>query len=306
MVQLRKFQTSYRVQDYLSKLLDSAFDLRPTTLYHYRLLSKNHVFPHLGSRKLKSLTSQDVRDTLHAVQQSAGVSPAQNTRVLLNWCFKQAMNEGLVDRNPVTGVPIPKRVHREIRPLSPREVDAIAEAIYPRYRTMVTLAAYSGLRIGELGGLKVSDIDFEKKALRVRRASTKPGMGLSEPKTASSRRSVALPEFVLDDLRQHIEQYPPPDDGRVFSTESGGLVHAQALHGVWKKACRRAGLPDTRFHDLRHTAASLAIATGAHVKAVQARMGHSNVSTTLDVYGHLFPGLDVELAEGLNALKPTG
>jgi integrase len=291
--------SSVTVETYLTGILEGSFNLRASTLYHFKLLAKNHVYPAVGHVKVRDLTSSDVRQLLVDVMADAGASPAANVRILLNKVYKQAMAEGLVERNPVASVPVPKRKPREVVPLTPEQVQRLAGCIHPRYRVAVLLSAYTGLRVSEVGGLRVADLDLDNARLHVKKAATKRGVG--EPKTAAARRSVSLPGFLVEELRAHLVAFPPTADGRVFSTGRGGLVTAESLHKVFKGAVERAGLPDnTRFHDLRHTAASLAIAVGAHPKVIQARLGHADIQTTLNVYGHLFEGMDADLAEALD------
>jgi integrase len=122
-------------------------------------------------------------------------------------------------------------------------------------------------------------------------------------KTKESRRVVTIPAFLAEELGQHLERYPSPD--LIFPGPSGGpLRRTNFGHRFWAPAVKAAGIsPMPTFHHLRHTAAALAIMEGAHPKAIQARLGHASITTTLNLYGHLFPSLDVELAERLDDVR---
>jgi integrase len=113
-----------------------------------------------------------------------------------------------------------------------------------------------------------------------------------------------IPGFVAEALAEHLAKYPPSEDGRLFSTRQGRIITAPSFRKVtWLSACKRVGLnPAPRFHDLRHTSVALAIKEGAHPKQIQSRLGHTSIQMTLDIYGHLFPGLDEELAERLDVV----
>ena len=172
------------------------------------------------------------------------------------------------------------------------------------WRAFVLTAAWGGLRFGELAALRVDRVDFLHRVVRVEDAfSEVAGRQILGPTKTGSRRSVALPRTVVDALAAHVATYPPGPDGLIFSNSHGGPVWRLGFtRRVWHPAVERAGLAPLRFHDLRHTSVALAIAAGGHAKAIQARAGHSTISTTLDRYGHLLEGLDSDLAERLDEM----
>jgi integrase len=224
---------------------------------------------------------------------------------LLAKALNLAVREGVLDRSPLKAIPRPKVERPEIRPLPIEEVEALADAIEPRYRLAVLLAAYLGLRAGEIGGLRLEDLDLERATLRVIRATRRDGgkRVLGDVKTPAGRRRISIPTFLVGEIRRHVDTYPPSADERLITTSTGGLVVSTILLRAFVEAASRLGLRRPRFHDLRHSAASLMIAEGAHPKVIQTRLGHSNIQVTLDIYGHLFPSLDAALAAQLDTAR---
>ena len=174
-------------------------------------------------------------------------------------------------------------------------VEELIAAVPERYRALVVLAAGTGLRQGEVFGLTTGNLDFLRRSLRVERQLVlMPGQPpyLAPPKTTTSRRTVPLPDVVLEALAGHLAAFPAGDgDALVFTAPDGlGIRRNRFSEGVWVPAVERAGLPKgTGFHALRHYYASLLIRHGESVKVVQARLGHASASETLDTYSHLWP-----------------
>ncbi|HZU72224.1 MAG TPA: site-specific integrase [Acidimicrobiales bacterium] len=191
-----------------------------------------------------------------------------------------------------------------MRFLTPDEVADLAEATSPWYRTFIYTAAYTGLRWGELTGLRRKRVDLLRRTITVTEQLTAVDGKLvwGEPKTRAGRRTISISTFLADLLDQQLaERSLPGPDGLVFPNGAGNPVSAPSFtNNILTPARRRAGLIGVRFHDLRHTAVALAIAEGAHPKAIQVRMGHSSSQVTLDRYGHLFPALDEQIATGLD------
>jgi integrase len=167
----------------------------------------------------------------------------------------------------------------------------------------VYVAAYAGLRWGELAGLRVERVDLLRRTVSVVEQLTEVNgrVAFGPPKTAAARRAVNVPVGVAELLHDQLDRRA--SGGLVFPTREGGpMRRSHFRRRAWLAARARAGLDGLRFHDLRHSAVALAIAQGAHPKAIQERMGHSSVTLTLDRYGHLFPALDERIAEGLDAV----
>ncbi|HXF72084.1 MAG TPA: site-specific integrase, partial [Actinomycetota bacterium] len=191
-----------------------------------------------------------------------------------------------------------------MRPLSAREVAALAEAVPGRDRALIFVLGYAGLRIGEAAALRVGDVDLLRRRLHVRAsASEVRGRWILGSTKTDRERSVALPAFLAEELARHLEAHSSPSapEAFVFTGPGGSPLRPNNWRRrVFLPAQRAAGItPLRRIHDLRHTAAALAIEAGAHPKMVQEMLGHSSITVTLDVYGHLFPSLHDALAASL-------
>lgn len=287
---------------YAREVLSASLRLKDSTRYAYERILERHLEPVIGTVPVGEIDEVLVRRLFARIEPQ---TPATLARVkqVLSRIVGQAFREGLLARNPMHAVDVPSPKRRDIHVLSPEEVESLAAAIEPRFRAMVLLAAWGGLRIGELGALRPEDLDYERGVVHVRRALSEAAgkVTVGEPKTKSSKRTVAVPAFVMKELAAHQLAYGTPD--RIFTMPQGGWVTHQTFHRVWKAARERVE-STARFHDLRHTAVALAIRQGAHPKAIQSRLGHASITMTMDVYGHLFPGQDEEIARGLEAFEP--
>jgi Phage integrase family len=190
--------------------------------------------------------------------------------------------------------------HVVIEPVD--RVVELAAAIDPRYELLVRFAAYTGLRAGELVALRIRHLNLLRGRCEVGESATEvDGRLVWGPTKTYARRTVHLPRFLCDQLAAYLAERPHGPDDLVFTAAQGGPLREQKfVAGIFKPAAAQAGLPHRlRFHDLRHTCASLLIAQGASVKAVQAQLGHASATVTLDRYGHLFPDELQRLADRL-------
>jgi integrase len=267
-----------------------------------------YIIPELGDLPLERLTAEHI-DGLLAAELTRGLAPSsvnRHYRTIHRMC-RVAVDRGRLARNPCAKVEPPRARPTEMRFLTAKQVDQLADKIGDRYRAWVYLAAYGGLRWGEAIGLQRANIDGPRVTVAtqlVRRADGR--WERSEPKTKAGRRQVTLPGFAAKELAAHLEErVPPHPDSIVFANQAGRPLISQSFRtNVFKPALVRAGIDEqVRIHDLRHTAVALAVAAGAHPKAIQARMGHASIAVTLDRYGHLFEGIDDDLAKRLDKLK---
>jgi len=225
-----------------------------------------------------------------------------------------AVDNELLGRNPLRGVKAPRVEAEPMRFLTHEEVATLASAIDARYRALVFVAAYSGLRAGELIALRRKHVDLLHRTITVtEQVQYIAGAHVvSAPKTAAGRRSVALPRVVADALDAHMCAYAEPGaDALVFAAPEGGYLRLENFRKrVWAPAIAAAGVAPLRLHDLRHTCASLSIAAGADVKVLQHMLGHTSAALTLDRYGHLLPGQSRGVADRLDEIAggvtPTG
>jgi integrase len=308
-----------KLDDYLRLwLTDSVRDsVRPATYEGYARQVRNHLTPTLGPIKLRTLTPAHLRG-LYRDKLDSGLSPrtVQYIHVTIHKALKQALNDGLVPRNVAEAVKPPQVRREEIQPLTPEQTKRLVEFVSEdRLEALYVLAVTAGLRQGELLGLKWEDVDLDHGILRVKRTLSgikdgKPVFGT--PKTAKGRRSVKLTAKAVEALEKHRERQIEErkqlvklwrDCGLVFPTRVGTPISRHNLvTRSFKPLLVRAGLPDIRFHDLRHTCATLMLVVGTNPKVVQEMLGHANVSITLDTYSHLLPNMQGEAVGRLDNL----
>jgi len=263
----------------------------------------NHILPSFGAYRLSGIQPPDVRKWFASLNRSP--ETANGILATLSRILETAVKDGALGRNPAEHVDRrPLGLRRDMRVLTPAEIHDLADAIAPRFRSFVYLAAYSGLRFGELAALRPADVDLTRAVVHVRSTlePTPQGFRRAAPKTNSSRRTVRIPRGVANILADHLASYPGTVDA-VFTSPTGQFLdHANFLPRHFKTAVVKAGLPtELRIHDLRHTSVALAIAAGAHPKTIAVMLGHSSTRITMDRYGHLLPGLDEDLQSRLEA-----
>ncbi|MFE0271603.1 tyrosine-type recombinase/integrase [Streptomyces sp. NPDC058992] len=256
----------------------------------YRSLLRNHLGPTFDRVALGDITPAMVRAWRVArLDAGAGASSVAKSYALMRAVLMTAVEDRLIRRNPcrVKGAsvaPTPERPTATVQ-----EVYALAGAIQPRYRALVLLAAFTGLRWGELIGLRRRDLDLDAGTVRVRRNVAELHNGkrlIKEPKSAAGRRTVAIPEVIVTDLATHLAIYAEPGpDGRVFIGAKKATPRRNHFGKLWRTACDQAGIKGLHFHDLRHTGNTLAAATGASTRELMTRMGHSSARAAL-IYQH--------------------
>lgn len=277
-------------------------ELKPRTRAEYRRLLDQHVLPGLGESLLERITPTSVRNWY------ATLNPETPTRrahaySLLRSIYTTAVTDDLVPTNPcrIKAAGSSKKVH-ETRPATLPELSVIVGAMPDRYRTMVLLAAWCGLRFGELAELRRQDIDTEAGLIRVQRGVTRADgqIVVGDPKSQAGKRTVAVPPHLMETLVEHLGKHvQAPRDSLIFPARNGRHMAPSSLYAVWYPAREAAGRPDLRFHDLRHTGATLAAATGATLKELQARLGHSTVEAAMR-YQHAGADRDRAIAEALS------
>jgi integrase len=306
---------SLRVGDYLDRWLSNSVKdtVRERTYERYEEILRLHVKPALGRLKLKALTPAHVQD-FYRDRLDNGFSPAtvQKIHVILRKALSQAVSWSLVPRNAGEAVRAPRPAPKEMRPLSPDEARRLLDtAGGDRLEALYVLAIHTGMRQGELLGLKWENVDLAANAIRVRHTllRTKGRVVLGEPKTKKSRRTVHLTGAASRALEEHLERQLKVmerlgdlyrDQGLVFTTEVGTPINPSNLRKrSFAPLLQKAGLPHLRFHDLRHTCATLLLSKNIHPKYVQELLGHATVSITLDTYSHVLPGMGNQVAEAM-------
>ena len=296
---------SLTVGEYLNRWLKDVKDtVRESTYERNDQLVRLHIRPALGRIKLKALTIAHAR-WFYRERLNSGLAPAtvHKIHIVLHKALKAAVADGLTPRNVAAGLKLPRITREEIDPLSPEETRRLLDAASgDRLQALYVLAIATGLRQGELLALKWEDVDLERGVLRVRRTLTRVGgkVSLGEPKTKNSRRSVNLTAAALQAVQSHLSRqleemermgslYRP--GSLVFANEVGGIINPSNLRNrSFARLLKRAGLPpDTRFHDLRHTCATLLLSRNVNPKIVSEMLGHSSIAITLDTYSHVLP-----------------
>jgi len=281
--------------------------LRPTTRRDYRKLLDLEILPTFAAAPIASIDALAVREWLAALA-AGGLGPKRvgKARAVLSQLLDAAVEGGKLSRNVAAGVKPPKVQRAEMCFLDAGQVEALADAIDPRYATLIRFGAYSGLRPSELTALKVGRLDMLRGTVRVVEAATEVDGRLHWGGVKNHEaRTVRLPRSITDELAAHLASQSHSPDDLAFPAPLGGPMRwSKWTRRYFKPAALAAGLPERlRLYDLRHTCASLLIREGATVKAVQAQLGHATASITLDTYGHLFPDELDQLASRLEAAR---
>ena len=288
--------------------------IRPSTFTSYSGIVKKHLIPSLGRTSLDRLTVHHVADLLAGKR--AELSPRTCQYIL--FVFRNALNKavrwGMTTRNVAQLVDAPRVSHRDVNVLTPVEaLQLVKAARSDRLEALWVLALSTGLRRGELLGLTWSDIDVERRQLRVTKALQRvpeKGLVLAETKTRRGRRSIIIPIGAVEALRRHRARQAEErllagsewhERGFVFTSGRGTPLDGDNLISrPFRRVLQVAGLPAMRFHDLRHSCASLLLAQGVAPRVVMETLGHSRISVTLDTYTHVLPALQREAADAMD------
>jgi integrase len=267
-----------------------------------------HLAPLLDS-PLRAVTATRVREWHAAALRGTGgrTSISQSYR-FLRMVMNTAVREGIIARNPcqIPGAGTVKVAERPIA--SPAEIVALVDAITPRYRTAVLIAAWCGLRRGEIAGLRVSDVDLIEHTITVRKNRVEPLSSPAsahdgDPKTEAGKRTIAIPPHVIPVIRLHLDEYAGSE--RLFVSRDGTPLRGNTLYQAFVRARKRVGLDHITVHDLRHTGQTLAAQTGATLPDLMKRLGHSSMAAARR-YLHAVDGRDQEIAKALSTLAAHG
>ena len=301
--------------------------IRPSTYAEYRRTIDKHIIPELGHLKLQQLTVNRV-EAFYTRKAEDGLSASSLKQIhkVLRQALDHAVRSNLLSRNvcDIAKKALPRQTRYEIKPLTQEQAQALVSAARGRHlEALFILAIMTGMRKGELLALRWSDIDLDNGYLQVhhtlRRVSTRGYTGSgpktklteSEPKTTSSRRKIVLPPFLVDVLKKHrIRQLEERlqagnawvENNLVFCNPHGTFREPSAVYKTFQRFLKDAGLPTMRFHDLRHSAATLLLTMGVHVKVVQELLGHSSITMTLNTYSHVLPSLQKDAMDKMSDL----
>jgi len=282
--------------------------LKPTTRHSESVRVERHIRPilgHLPLDEIDGLTIQrwlasllnGVRDPRRqGAWQRRPLAPktVRNVHGVLHRIMAAAVAQRLIRTNPCTDVRLPRVPHREMRFLTEPEIARLLAAVPDHWRPLVLLLVSTGLRWGEACALRARDVDVLGCKITVLRSmqelASTAEIVITEPKTKHARRTVTIPASVAEVLAGLIAGRDRDD--LVFTAPGGGPVRTRNFRRGWIKWTRQAGLDGLRIHDLRHTHAAILISAGVPLTAVQRRLGHSSISVTSDLYGHLLPAVD--------------
>jgi integrase len=310
------------VGEFLDQWIDAAcYELRASTAASYRMIVVKRLMPRIGRLRLTSLTPAHLTKLYSILLAEGGkggraLSPrsVRYTHTVLGKALSDAVEWGLLPRNPARSAKAPKPPKPEMAVWEVEQAQRfLASVSEDRLYALWLLMLTTGLRRAEVAGLRWSDIDLAAGTIAVRstRVAVDFEVVVSEPKTAKGRRSVALDGLTVQVLRAHrkaqlVERVRAGpvwhDTGFVFVREDGVPYHPERITMIFKRRVADAAVPRIRLHDLRHTAATLALAAGIHPKIVQERLGHSSINITLDTYSHVVQGLQHEAAEKVASL----
>jgi integrase len=304
------------LSQYMGTWLPShAVRLRPNTLRQYQHFVNDYILPFLGYVRLKELRVEQIESLYQDMLGNVGPRSVRYAHSVLNRCLKDAVKRGVIPSNPANGAALPRMEQNEMRFLDESQVlQFLAAARESRYEVLYNLAVRTGMRKAEVLGLKWTDLDWQRGTIRIQRQLQRvqgQGLLLLPPKTKSGRRTIQLGQHSLQLLRarfeaQRLERAFQGDNwqehGLIFTTARGSPFDQRSMDRDYKQVLKRAGVENIRFHDLRHTAASLMLNNGIPVLVVSKILGHAKTSTTLDIYGHLIPIMQEEAARVMDEL----
>jgi integrase len=299
------------LSDYSWKWLDTRLTLRgerlrPKTRELYEGFLRLHILPTLGNVELGNLTTATIR-AWHAalLEDGPGASSVAKCYRLLRTILTTAVEDGLIVANPcaIKGAGIEPSDERVLPTLG--QVHELADTIQPQFRALVLLAAFGGLRRGELLALMRRDVDLLHRTVDVRlqRQETKGGRHLvGPPKTEAGRRMLMLPAGLIPDLEVHLVHWAAPEpDGLLFPGERGGPLRLCVWQREWTRARGELALEHVHLHDLRHVAGTMAASTGASTKELMHRLGHASPRAALR-YQHATAERDTAIADGIDRI----
>jgi integrase len=290
--------------------------IRLSSYMQYRGILDKHIFPLLGHIQVQKLTPQQVQ-SFYARKEKEGLAlgTIRTIHAVLHNALSHAVSINLVSRNVSDVVNPPRLVKHERHPLTIEQAQKLLQHVQGySLEGLITVALATGMRRGELLGLRWQDIHFDTKSLQIQRTISrqrKKGIVESEPKTSRGRRNIILPPFAIEALKEHRTRQLEvrlkvgsawEESNFVFCNGHGGFLEPSQLHMMFRNLLKEADLPQIRFHDLRHSAATIMLTMGVHPKVVQELLGHSSISLTLDTYSHVLPSMQQEAMDKLNGL----
>lgn len=309
------------VASYLDDWLETAVktSVKPSTYKRYESLVRLHVKPQVGKKRLGSLKALDLQRLYADRLEKLSPQSVVHLHRVVHRALKQAVRWGLIPTNPAANVDPPRAPSQEMKTYSSQQAQRfLAAAQGHRLQALFVLALTTGARRGELLALRWKDVDLDAAVARVTGSLQKDLDGkpfIGEPKTKRSRRELMLNDLAVDALRRHRSlqaeerlQAGPlwADRDLVFSEPDGGFLRVSVVRRDYRRLLEDADVPKLRFHDLRHTSATLSLQQGVHPKVVSDMLGHASVAITLDTYSHVMPSMHRKAADALQAALTVG
>jgi integrase len=286
-----------------------------STLRIYESTCRLYIVPPLGRIRLDQLNGQQVQRCLNLAAEHLSPTSVRLVRTVLRTALSTAEEWKMVASNAAKHANIPTQTGYEAKPLTAEQANRLLETVKDHdHGALFTIALSLGLRHGEIGGLRWENIDFATGFLHVRtqiKRIARKGLHLSELKTKKSRRSLRMPRFVVDALlrRQLIQEAQRikagakwKETGFVFTGPRGDVIAPEKINEVHKEMLERANLPHVRFHDLRHSCATLLLSKGVTLKMIQEILGHANFQITADLYSHVARAMRDEATDAMNEI----
>ncbi len=278
-------------------------DLKATTKRTYEGLMRTHILPDWATVKLSDVTHEAVAAwTAGLSGKGLSASTVRQTHRVLSLVLALAVKDGRLARNAADGVPLPRAAKADHVYLTHAQLADLADAAGDA-RTVILFLGYTGVRYGEMAALRVRRLDLLRRRADIAEAvADVNGRAVFDTPKTHTRRAVPIPRSLIDELAALVAGKGPDDF--VFSAQKGGVLHLRNFRrSTFDPAVRAARLDGLTPHALRHTAASLAIASGANVKVVQRMLGHRSATMTLDLYGHLMPDQLDEVADAMDSAR---
>jgi integrase len=287
------------VGEWAPRWLAGQAHLKPSTHERYAGILREHILPMWSATQLADVSHADVQAWITGLSTQRSPATVRKVHRVLSLLLKTAVQDGRLSRNPADDINLPRITHSERRYLSHDEVRLLADACAP-HQLVVLFLAYTGVRFGEMAALRVGRLDLlRRRAIICESVTQVRGVQTWGTPKGHERREVPIPRFLVDALGAHVAG--KARDELVFTGEKGGALRAQVFQrSVLTKAAQELDLSGLHPHELRHTAASLAIASGATVKVVQQMLGHKSATMTLDLYGHLYADQLDDVADRLH------
>jgi integrase len=292
--------------------------LKGSTLDRYETIVRKRLIPALGTVQLAKIQPIQLQNFYSEMQREVSNTTVLHYHRVLHKALESAVKWQLLGRNVADAVELPRKRKREFPILTESETARLLAEVQGTWlHTPVLLAVSTGMRRGEILGLKWTDVDLKARRLVVQRSLEQRKSGevtFKEPKSSRGRRSIPLPMFAVRTLQAHRREQlakllelglASASEGLVCTTEDGSAVPPDRLSGAFRDLIRRSNLPPVRFHDLRHSHATQLLKENVHPKVVSERLGHATVSITLDLYSHVLPSMQEEAAEKFDAAIQT-